>query len=273
MSIISGSRSDAVSVLLKSNDISAEVQKHLVSVLSCVTFAAVVAAVGSAAGLAFELSGLLCLVLGTLGALGLLYVLFSTERTKENVRLRAGAFIFFAFAEGLSITSVVRMLVTVSPALVVQAVAITVSVFLCFTLAALFARRRSYLFLIGGVSSCLTTLFVVSLVNTFFVRSERVFDAQLVVGLLLAVGMTAVETQIIVESASTSTDPDVLGDAARLFLDLLENFIRVALILLRSSRRGGGGGGGGGGVGGGGQSSRRGLATSCRRYKSLCHRP
>ena len=243
-----GSRgADAISVLLKTNDISVDVQKHLVSVFVYVSLAAVLAACGAAAGLALQLSNIFSLILGTCGAIGLLFVLLSTERTTENARLRTGAFFFFAFAEGLSITCVVRALIAVSPTLVVQAVAISAAVFMCFTLAALFARRRSYLFLIGTLSSVMSSLVIVSLVNAFFVRSERIFDMQLVIGLLLAVGMTAVETQIIVERASTSAEPDVLGDAARLFVDLLEIFIRIAMILLRSKHGDGGSSAGGGG--------------------------
>lgn len=245
----SSSRSDgalSLSTLLKSNDISPEVQSHLARVFGLVACGVFVAALGCGAGIALGLSGVFALFVGSIGACALLLCAHSTDRSAASFNKRAALFAAFAAAEGLAVSPITRLLSEKSPALVFQALFLAVAVFGAFALAALTSRRRAYLALYGTLGSCASGLLVMSLINIFFVRSPSIRDAELGFGLLLAVGFTAVNTQLIIERACTAAvEPDAFADAAQLFLDLVQIFIRIAIIMLR--RRDGGDSGGGGG--------------------------
>lgn len=235
-----------LSTLLKFNDISPEVQSHLARVFGLVACGVFVAALGCGAGIVLGLSGVFALFVGSFGACALLLCAHSTDRSAASFPKRAALFAAFAAAEGLAISPLTRLLSEKSPALVFQALFLAVAVFGAFALAAIVSRRRAYLALYGTLGSCASGLLVMSLINVFFVRSPSIRDAELGLGLLLAVGFTAVNTQLIIERASIgAVEPDAFADAAQLFLDLVQIFIRIAIILLR--RREGGGGGGGGG--------------------------
>jgi FtsH-binding integral membrane protein len=73
-----------------------------------------------------------------------------------------------------------------------------VAIFACFSLSALYAQRRSMLYIGGFLSSALTLLTFFGLMNLFF-RSEFMFNIQLYGGLLLFMGYVCFDTQLIIE--------------------------------------------------------------------------
>jgi FtsH-binding integral membrane protein len=125
-------------------------------------------------------------------------------------------------------------------------------VFACFSAAALIAERRSFLFLGGMIGSGLTTLFWLSFLNIFF-GSYVVFNIQLYLGLLVFSGFIIFDTQLMIERALM--DPQnadfvrtyfflidiflmiYLGDSLELFLDFLNVFIRLLIILTKNRKK------------------------------------
>jgi FtsH-binding integral membrane protein len=68
-------------------------------------------------------------------------------------------------------------------------------VFICFTVSAVLAPRRSYLFLGGYLSSVISFMFLTSFVN-LFVRSTVVPDINLYLGLFVFCGYVLFDTQV-----------------------------------------------------------------------------
>ena len=74
----------------------------------------------------------------------------------------------------------------------------TITVFICFSLSAMLAKRRSYLYLGGTLSSAISLMFVLGLVN-WFMRSEFLHLLHLYAGLLVFSGFIIFDTQLIIE--------------------------------------------------------------------------
>lgn len=137
--------------------------------------------------------------------------------------------------QGLSIGGLVEMVAFIDPAIIVTAFMGTVAVFGCFSLAALVAKRRSYLYLGGLLGSALTIAFWLSIANLFF-RSVAIMNLQLYGGLLMFVGFVVFDTQLIIEKASMG-DYDYPSHAITLFVDFVAIFVRLLIILAKNSQR------------------------------------
>ncbi len=107
--------------------------------------------------------------------------------------------------------------------------------FACFSGTGLVSKQRSYLYLGGILSSGLSFLLLVSLVD-IFIRSELLFDVRLYIGLALMCGFLIFDTQMIIEKAEHGSN-DVCGHAAELFVDFVAIFIRVLAILLKKREK------------------------------------
>eukprot|EP00607_Mallomonas_marina_P003266 CAMPEP_0182427762 /NCGR_PEP_ID=MMETSP1167-20130531/19331_1 /TAXON_ID=2988 /ORGANISM="Mallomonas Sp, Strain CCMP3275" /LENGTH=111 /DNA_ID=CAMNT_0024610223 /DNA_START=510 /DNA_END=845 /DNA_ORIENTATION=+ len=102
-------------------------------------------------------------------------------------------------------------------------------------MAALVAKRRSYLFLGGILSSATTLLLVLGLAN-MFMGSIKVYMFQLYVGLMAFSGFVIFDTQMIIEKAHHGSR-DFAGHASELFVDFVAIFIRLLLILMRQAEK------------------------------------
>ncbi|XP_031467596.1 bax inhibitor 1, partial [Phasianus colchicus] len=95
-----------------------------------------------------------------------------------------------------------------SPSLIPTAFLGTAAIFGCFSLSALYARRRSFLYLGGFLLSGLTLLLLSSLLNALL-GSVWLLTANLYVGLMLMCGFVLFDTQLIIEKAE-SGDKDYI---------------------------------------------------------------
>eukprot|EP00168_Porphyra_purpurea_P002267 TRINITY_DN1261_c0_g1_i13.p3 TRINITY_DN1261_c0_g1~~TRINITY_DN1261_c0_g1_i13.p3 ORF type:complete len:120 (-),score=56.59 TRINITY_DN1261_c0_g1_i13:149-508(-) len=100
---------------------------------------------------------------------------------------------------------------------------------------AVLARRRSYLFLGGGLGAALSALVVVSLASAWL-RSSAAFGVELWGGLLVFCGFVLYDTQRMIERAHEG-DRDAKRHALELFQDLFAMVVRVAVILARNQQR------------------------------------
>lgn len=104
----------------------------------------------------------------------------------------------FGFFKGLAIGPLVNIMLHVDPSVVITALLGTVTVFTCFSLSALTAKRASYLYLGGVLGSALTLLFYIGIANMFF-RSIYMYNLQLYGGLLMFSGFVVFDTQVVIE--------------------------------------------------------------------------
>lgn len=151
--------------------------------------------------------------------------------------LLAGA----AGAQGAALGPLVGMASWAAPGALVSALGGAATVFLCFTAAALLARRRSYLFLGGALSSAVTLLLILQLGARLIGGGAALFQVELYAGLLLFMGYVLFDSQAIVERAARGAR-DFVGDALTLFVDVAALFTRLLVILLRNSQGQGGSG-------------------------------
>jgi len=148
---------------------------------------------------------------------------------------RAAALGVFSAANGAAAGPLLAHVTAVNPALPAVALAASAVMFGALSASAVLARRRSYLFLGGGLSAALSALLVVSLASSLL-RSSAAFGVELWGGLLVFCGFVLYDTQRMIERAHAG-DRDAKRHALELFQDLFAMVVRVAIILARNQRR------------------------------------
>lgn len=214
--------------LFKLSDVSPLVQKHLAKTYSTLTGMVLAAAAGAYTHMLFHLGG----TLSTLGTFAVLMYLGYNRTMATQQRLHLA--LLFGFLKGLSIGGLVEMVAFIDPAIIVTAFMGTVAIFGCFSLAAMFSKRRSYLYLGGILGSALTVAFWLSIANIFF-RSVAIMNLQLYGGLFMFVGFVVFDTQLIIEKASLG-DLDYPMHAITLFIDFVAIFVRLLIILAKNNK-------------------------------------
>ena len=120
-----------------------------------------------------------------------------------------------------------RLVIMLDPALITTAFFTASTMFLCFTLSALFARRRSFLYLGGEKAEELFDLFddeilfvgilgsllMISLLGAFaiyFTGSFALYKFHVYLGALISCGFIVYDTQIIVERHMNGDDDFIM---------------------------------------------------------------
>lgn len=173
----------------------------------------------------------------SLAYLGLVVWLLSMPSLSTNKPQRQRVFAGAAFAQGLALAPLAALAGHLNASLFPMALVATTLVFGCFSLSAAVAKRRSYLFLAGVLSSALSALFWWRLGMAVFARrSAFAFEAELLVGLAVFVGYVLVDTQVIIERASAG-DLDEVKHAVQLFGDFVSILVRVVILLMQREER------------------------------------
>ncbi|KAG7237891.1 hypothetical protein INR49_031684 [Caranx melampygus] len=207
--------------LFKFSQISQSTRVHLKNVYSSLAVCMFVAAAGSYV----HVGG----VLSVLGSLGMMFWLAMTPHNSETERKRLAILAGFAFLTGVGLGPTLDFVIAVNPSIIVTAFMGTSVIFICFTLSALYATRRSYLFLGGTLMSGLSLLFLLSVVNMFF-GSLMLFKAHMYLGLIIMCGFVLFDTQLIIEKAENG-DKDYVWHCVDLFLDFITIFRKLMVIL------------------------------------------
>lgn len=213
--------------LLKFSHITPSTQQHLKKVYASFALCMFVAAAGAYVHVVtrFIQAGLL----SALGALALMICLMATPHSHETEQKRLGLLAGFAFLTGVGLGPALELCIAINPSILPTAFMGTAMIFTCFSLSALYARRRSYLFLGGILMSAMSLMFVSSLGNLFF-GSIWLFQANLYMGLLVMCGFVLFDTQLIIEKAEHG-DKDYIWHCIDLFLDFVTLFRKLMLIL------------------------------------------
>ncbi|KAM6925473.1 putative Bax inhibitor 1 [Xenentodon cancila] len=220
-------RSINIDALFRFSQISHSTQVHLKNVYSSLAFCMLVAAAGSYVHVVTRLfqGG----VLSVLGSLGMMFWLAMTPHNPDTEKKRLAILAAFAFLTGVGLGPTLDFVIAVNPSIIATAFLGTSVVFICFTLSALYAKRRSYLFLGGTLMSGLSILFLLSLMNMFF-GSLMLFKAHMYLGLLVMCGFVLFDTQLIIEKAENG-DKDYVWHCVDLFLDFITIFRKLMIIL------------------------------------------
>jgi len=208
-------------------------KNHLKNVYSCLALALMAAAVGAYVHVATDwLKGN---VLCSLAAVVVLLILYATPDNGHNQKLRIGYLLTFAFFSGLGTGPLLDFAISINPSIIVTAFFGTCVIFGCFTIAALYAPDRKYLYLGGILMSLLTTMFWMGIAN-LFMQSRFVFMLNLYGGLALICGFVLYDTQLIIEKRRRGDD-DFIWHSVDLFIDFMDVFRRLVIILASKEQR------------------------------------
>jgi len=210
-----------------------ELQGHLKKVYSCLAISLLVAAFGAYVHVFTDIlrANIFC----TFGAIIALLLLYATPDNGRNEKLRLGYLFGFAFLTGLSTGPLMDYVLKIDPSIVSTAFFGTCIVFACFTAAAIYAPDRKYLYLGGTLMSLLSTMFWMGLIN-IFVGSRFLFQLNLYAGLAVMCGFILYDTQLIMEKKRRG-DNDYIWHSVDLFIDFMDIFRRLAIILAQKEER------------------------------------
>jgi len=214
----------------KTSEISPEVQDHLKSVFATLAASIFFAGVGS---IVYLKTLIATGFLTTLASIGL--IIWISISPREEVAKRLALLFTFAFVTGFSVGPLLDLAIDVDPTLITNAFMTTVCVFGSFAGAAYYSQRRSWLYLGGFLGSALSTMVMLSFMNFFF-RSMFIHNIMLYGGLLVFCGFVMFDTQLIIERASSGYK-DVVSDSLELFLDFVNIFVRILIILLKDKKK------------------------------------
>uniref|UniRef100_A0A8D8RUX9 Bax inhibitor 1 n=2 Tax=Cacopsylla melanoneura TaxID=428564 RepID=A0A8D8RUX9_9HEMI len=121
------------------------------------------------------------------------------------------------------------MAIIVDPSIIITAFMLTTLLFVSFTMAAIFARDGTWIYIGGSLMTMLSTLITLSLANLFF-GSKLLFDISIYLGLVVMCGFILYDTQLILEKVKLG-DKDHVSHCIDLFIDFIGVFRRILIIL------------------------------------------
>uniref|UniRef100_A0A5S6Q9W6 Bax inhibitor 1 n=1 Tax=Trichuris muris TaxID=70415 RepID=A0A5S6Q9W6_TRIMR len=209
------------------------VQTHLRRVYGALSLSMMAAAFGAYVHLATDyLKGTIWTLLLSIV---LLLLINGTPHTRENEKLRFCYLMGFSALSGISTGPLLDYVVSVKPATIISAFLVTSAVFVSFTLAALYAPDRKFLYLIGSLLAVLSTMCWLSLFNLFF-DFNILFQMNLYTGLAVMCGFLLYDTQLIMEKRRMG-DSDYIRHSVDLFVDFIGIFRRIVVILAQKEVR------------------------------------
>ncbi|KAG7532385.1 Bax inhibitor 1-related [Arabidopsis thaliana x Arabidopsis arenosa] len=223
-----GSRSWSYDSLKNFRQISPAVQNHLKRVYLTLCCALVASAFGAYLHVLWNIGG----ILTTIGCVGTMIWLLSCPPYEHQKRL--SLLFVSAVLEGASVGPLIKVAIDVDPSILITAFVGTAIAFVCFSAAAMLARRREYLYLGGLLSSGLSMLMWLQFASSIFGGSASIFKFELYFGLLIFVGYMVVDTQEIIEKAHLG-DMDYVKHSLTLFTDFVAVFVRILIIMLKNS--------------------------------------
>ncbi|KAL9368865.1 hypothetical protein Peur_040064 [Populus x canadensis] len=208
--------------------ISPLVQNHLKQVYLTLCCALVASAAGAYLHILWNIGGLLT----TIACFGCMAWLLSISPYEEQKRV--ALLMATALLQGASIGPLIDLAIQIDPSVLITAFVGTAVAFGCFSVAAMLARRREYLYLGGLLSSGLSILLWLHFASSIFGGSAALFKFELYFGLLVFVGYVVVDTQDIIEKAHLG-DLDYVKHSLSLFTDFVAVFVRILIIMLKNS--------------------------------------
>ncbi|XP_063722278.1 probable Bax inhibitor 1 [Symsagittifera roscoffensis] len=207
-------------------------KSHLKNVYACMTLCLLAAVAGSVMYLQWmRLAGFLPLV----GSIGSLLYLGATSSPGLSQK-RVGALGLFGFCNGLSLGPLLDSVIELNPAIVVTALLYSSFLFLSLTLAALYCQKRSLLYLGGFLMAALNIMFWSSMLRMLF-GVRLLGGVELYLGLAVFCGFILFDTQMIIYRFEDCGEKDFIWHSVDLFLDFINVFVRILIILSKKEER------------------------------------
>merc|ERR1719376_1654407 len=213
--------------LMSLSHIPMSTQNHLKKVYACMTVGLLFSAAGALTNLKYHFIGQSSFF-SFIVILGASLYLGSVPHTDKNLVKRLSVLFGLAFFMGMSTAPLIEFAMFIDPSIVVTAFTGTCLIIACFTVSALLAKRRSYLYL-GGI---LSSLSLVLLISTLFMRHPSLsqLSGLLYFSTAITCGYIIYDTQIIVEKHLLG-DNDFVFHSIRMIIDFIHLFKKLVLLL------------------------------------------
>eukprot|EP01129_Flabellula_baltica_P015139 TRINITY_DN7508_c0_g1_i1.p1 TRINITY_DN7508_c0_g1~~TRINITY_DN7508_c0_g1_i1.p1 ORF type:complete len:252 (+),score=41.88 TRINITY_DN7508_c0_g1_i1:31-756(+) len=223
------------STLLNNGNISKEESTHLSKVYTVLGIMSICAVMGAYVNVVYHIGNL---VMGIL-SVGLLIAFHMTRPSDDTFNghaVRIGILAAFGFMKGLIVGPLVNSVLNMDGGedIVLSAVSMTLAIFFCFTMTALWAERRSLLFIGGFIGSATIGLLFLAITN-LFIQSPMLYNISIYMGLLVFSAYVIFDTQLILERFSLG-DKDFSHHALQLFIDLVGLFVRILRVLSQKKK-------------------------------------
>jgi len=232
MDSLFGQKKISLAALRDFSDLNKATRNHLRNVYSALALTMLSAGAGA---LAFFFTGFMVGILAVIGSLLLLLGLAFTPHTPENTPKRIGMLCGFGACTGFGLGPLLQAVIDINPGIIPTAFLGTSVIFVCFTLAALYSQRRSFLYLGGILMSGLSMLCMILFIN-IFLGSYLAYQFELYFGLVVFCGFILFDTQLIVEKFNCG-DSDYVWHSIDLFLDFVNIFRRLLIILANKEKK------------------------------------
>jgi len=216
-----------MSTLTNLSHLSKGTKNHLKNVYACLSLSLLCAAGGAYLNMMMHFivgGGFLPLIV----TFGCMMWLHATPHTPENLIKRLAILSGLAFLIGASAAPLLNLALKINPAIIMTAFVTTSSIFACFTLSALLARRRTYLFL-GGICSSVAMIMMLGLLFGG-AQTEGSLKVYLYLGVALTLAFILYDTQVIIEK-QINGDNDFVMHSVTLFIDFVNLFQHLLSIL------------------------------------------
>ncbi|KAJ3286440.1 hypothetical protein HK104_009046 [Borealophlyctis nickersoniae] len=213
---------------LKAN-LSPSIRKHVQNVYTNMAVMLLISAVGAYLDLTRALPLLRGGLLSMVATMGCLIAFAALPATPANENTRKYLLYGFALAKGLSLGPLLEQALYINPLNVFAALAATALLFGCFSMSVLVAGRRDMLYVGGVLSSAISVLGILSLIN-IFAGSRAIFSLELYLGLLVFSLYVVYDTQLMIAKAELGSR-DYLSHSMELYVDLVGLFVRILIIL------------------------------------------
>lgn len=209
-----------------------QVKSHLKQVYSTLAMATLAAGAGSYIHLFtnFMAGG----ILTALGAMGFGMALYMTPDDGKNTQKRLGYLMGFAGCTGLAMGPLLEVAIHLNPRIIPMSFVSTCLVFASFSLSSIFSNHGKWLYMGGALMSMLTVMMFMSIVN-LFIGSYYLFQIQLYLGLIVFCVFVMYDTATIITKRRMG-DTDYIRHAMLLFIDFVDIFQRLLVILMQKER-------------------------------------
>ena len=210
-----------------------DVVNHLSNIYSLLAVGIVATGLGSLFDIyVYQVSGITTMILA---GLAFSYAATSNRQLRDGDNIpshKLAAYIGFTFLKGMSFAQLFNFATFIDPTILPTAFFASISVFICFSTAAVCASRRDLMFITAAGSSLLLFTLFTSLASLIFSHSFLV-SINLYAGLFTFICYVVIDTQKIILNYK-SGDRDIVAAASQLYYDIFAIFVRLVLILLRS---------------------------------------
>jgi len=219
-------------VIFNFGNLDKSTKSHLKNVYACVAMEIIFAALGAAINCYLQSS-----VLHFGGLIGLFVFMYLTATSKDSAppMKRIGYVSGLAGCLGLESSYLLNYVIAVDPSIIVTAFVTTSVVFVSFSLTALYAEKRSMLFLGSLLSTALSGLLILSLANLFF-RIPSIALISVYLSLIISCLFVMYDTQLIVEKKRLG-DNDFIWHSVDLFIDFIIIFKDLMIILTDKEKK------------------------------------